>query len=62
MVKAKGGSTGTEGWCYVVAWCTCCRQELEKTDEELERVAQRGSGGPIPRNIQRQVGQVLRLM
>jgi len=25
--------------------------------ETLEQVAQRGSGGPIPRNIQGQVGQ-----
>jgi len=27
--------------------------------ETLERVAQRGSGGPIPRNIQGQVGRAL---
>jgi len=28
-----------------------------KNTETLERVAQRGSGGPIPGNIQDQVGQ-----
>ena len=31
------------GWCWMLKW--------------LERVAQRGSGGPIPGNIQGQVGQ-----
>jgi len=36
-----------------------CKEEIlyNEGGETLERVAQRGSGGPIPGNIQDQVGQ-----